>query len=93
MTDLDHQVYIIEEGRIGRNELECIVSGAIHKAFRDVGLDPSAAFELRRDLTFLREWRETCELVRSRGIISGVTLIFAALATVLLLGVKGWIFQ
>jgi hypothetical protein len=93
MSDREHFFLVEGEGRIGREEFEEIVTGVIHKAFRDVGLDPSTAFELRKDLNFLRDWRETCELVKSRGIISGVTLIFAALATVLLIGVKGWFFQ
>jgi hypothetical protein len=93
MSDQDRFFLVEGESRIGREEFEVIITGAINKAFRDVGLDPSTAFELRKDLNFLRDWRETCELVKSRGIISGITLIFAALATVLLIGVKGWFFQ
>lgn len=76
-----------------RHELETIITQAIENAFRDVGFDRGEVFELRRDLTFLREWRLTCELVRSRGIIAAVTLVMGALATVILLGFKGWIFQ
>jgi len=80
-----------------KEQLEHIIENAIKRAFRDVGIDHGGdddrLFELRRDLIFLREWRMTCDLMKKRGIISGVTLLMAAFATVLLLGVKGWFFQ
>lgn len=74
-----------------KREIEEVIASAIERAFRDIGLDSGEVFELRRDLTFLREWRKSCELVRNRSIITFIGVTGMAFLAMLVAGVKGWI--
>lgn len=75
-------------------QIEAIVERGIVKAFRDLGLhagdDANAVFEVRRDLTFLREWRLTCEQVRSRGTLAVMSMILTAMTALLVLGARNF---
>lgn len=72
-----------------------IVERAVFKAFRDLGLQvhEDDLFESRKDLTFLREWRHTCEEVRSKGVVAMAGLTLTGVIALLLLGFKDWIFH
>ena len=72
-----------------KRQLEEIIQSSIEGAFRDMGFDRGEVFEFRRDLTFLREWRQTCELVRNRSIITFIGVTGVALLAMLVAGVKG----
>ena len=71
-------------------ELELVIASALGRAFRDMGLDQDQIYELRKDLTFLREWRETCELIRTRSLIVFITLVIGSAIGALWLGFKGY---
>ena len=72
-------------------ELELVIAHALGRAFRDIGLDQDQIYELRKDLTFLREWRETCELIRTRSLIVFITLVIGSAIGALWLGFKGYL--
>lgn len=76
-------------------QIESVVERGIVKAFRDLGIsagedDASAVFEFRRDLAFLREWRQTCEQVRSKGTLAVVSMVVAAMSALLVMGARGF---
>lgn len=76
------------------DQIEAVVERGIIKAFRDLGLyageDMGEVFEVRRDMTFLREWRMTCEQVRSKGTLAVVSMVITAMTALLVLGAKGF---
>lgn len=72
-------------------EIESLVERAIVKAFRDLGFETHETFEVRKDLMFLREWRQTCEEVRSKGTFTIVSLLVTGLIGLLVLGFRGWL--
>lgn len=74
-------------------QLELAIERAIIKAFHDIGFDSSDVFETRRDLIFLREWRQQCDAVRSKGTLALVTLFITGAAALLVLGFRGWLFN
>lgn len=80
-----------------RAEIEDIIEKsterALVKAFRDVGIGIDGdenLFEIRRDFIFLRDWRMTCEQVRSKGVLSIVGIAITGLIGLLVLGIKGY---
>lgn len=74
--------------------MQRVAERAVFNTLRDLGLhagdDMGAVFEVRRDFQFLREWRQTCESVRSRGTFYILTLILAALSALLVMGAKSF---
>lgn len=78
---------------VTKEDIEEIASEAIKRAFRDMGITESDPFEMRKDFAHLREWRITCEQVRSRGTITLAMLVLTGLIGLLVLGFKGWIFH
>lgn len=98
----DSDVEVITEKTsvyLTRQEIEDIVTTAVARAFRDVGLSAGdgTTFEeakaVRADLQFLRDWRELCELMRHKGIATGILMTMTALGVVLVLGLRSWFFQ
>ena len=74
------------------DQIESVVERAIVKAFRDLGIyaggDAGEIFEVRRDMSFLREWRQTCEQVRSKGTLAVLSMMLTAIAALLVLGTR-----
>lgn len=73
-----------------RADIEAMVREGVRAAFRDVGFNEQEAFEHRRDMEFLRDWRKLCELSRSRGILMILTMIITGLVGMLVLGFRGY---
>lgn len=72
-------------------QVEQAVERAIMKAFRDIGFREGDTFEVRKDLMFLREWRQTCEQVRTKGTFTVIGLVVTGLVALLVIGFKGWL--
>jgi hypothetical protein len=74
------------------DQIEHVVERAIVKAFRDLGIyagdNAGEVFEVRADMMFLREWRQTCEQVRSKGMLTIIGMIVTAFGAMLFLGAK-----
>ena len=78
---------------ITREEIENIAVNAVKRAFRDMGINDGDPFEMRKDLAHLREWRQSCEQIRGRGLVTIVGMAITGAAALLLLGFKGWFFH
>lgn len=76
-----------------KDELEVLIAAGVERAFRDVGLNQQEVFELRKDLTFLREWRTTCDGMRTKGIFAVITLLVSGFAALVFMGYKSWVGQ
>lgn len=76
-----------------RDELEHLITAGVEAAFKDVGLNQSEVFELRKDMTFLREWRVSCEDLRQKGMWYTASLMVLGIAALIGLGLKQWLVQ
>lgn len=72
-------------------DLKRLIREGIEESFRDVGLDQSEVFELRKDMTFLREQRIACESVKRKGLLGIVTVVMTGLIAILVLGLREWL--
>jgi hypothetical protein len=68
-----------------------MIREGIDLAFRDVGLNQEEVFELRKDLTFLREQRILCDEIKRKGVWYVFSLILLAAGALILIGFRGWI--
>ena len=75
---------------VTRDEMEEIAARAVKRAFRDMGIEETAPFEMRQDFAFLREWREMCEGMRTRSFLTMLSLVITGLIGLLVLGLKGY---
>lgn len=74
-----------------KDELESLIKCGVDRAFKDVGLNQSEVFELRKDMTFLREWRISCEDLRHKGLWYSISLIVLGLTALIAMGFKQWL--
>ena len=74
-----------------KDKLEQLIKDGIRDSFRDVGLNDEEVFELRKDLTFLREQRLTCDKLRVSGLWYLLSVAGAGITGLLVLGFKGWV--
>jgi len=74
-----------------RVELETLIAAGVQRAFRDVGLNQEEVYELRKDLTFLREWRTTCDTLRVKGAWTIFWLTLTGITGLVILGVRTWL--
>lgn len=73
--------------------VEAIATRAVKQAFRDIGIDDGNAFEMRKDMAHLREWRLTCEGVKARGVLAVMSLMITGVVALIILGFRQWIFH
>lgn len=74
-----------------RDQVEDIVTEAVKRAFRDMGIAENDSFEMRKDFAHLREWRLTCEQVRAKGTITMAMMVLTGAIGLLILGFRGWL--
>lgn len=62
---------------------------ATRRILRDMGIPEgkAEAMEMRRDFTFLREWRHLCDLSRRRGVVVMVTMTISTVLALLVGGI------
>jgi len=73
---------------VTEKELEQLVERVTRRVLHDIGVDATDTFELRRDFTFVREWRQGSEMVRGKITLTIVTTLVAGAIASLWLGVR-----
>lgn len=81
----------METEHVTKAELRELIRSAINESFLNVGLNHEEVFELRKDLTFLREQRIMCESLRTRGIWYMGAIVLSGIVGLILIGFKGWV--
>lgn len=62
------------------------MESAVDSALQKLGVDTSNPDKMRADLLHLRDWRETAQLVRRKGIVVIVTTVLTFLISAAVLG-------
>ena len=75
-----------------RAQLQDLIAKGVDQSFRDIGLNQAEVYELRKDLTFLREQRLLCEQLRSRGLIYIMITLITAIVALITIGIRGWLY-
>jgi hypothetical protein len=70
---------------------EVVAAKVVSTLFRDLGIQHEDPFEMQRDFAFLREWRLSCEMVHSRGLIAAITIGMSGIVALLLMGLKQYL--
>jgi hypothetical protein len=70
---------------------EAAAEKAVEMLFAKLGIQSSDPFAMQRDMAFLREWRQTCELIRGKGMVAMLTVSITGLIGLLVLGFKQWL--
>lgn len=72
--------------------LDQVINATVTSTLKGLGVDTEHPEEMRKDLLALRDWRETRNLIRAKGIVTVtaiiVTFLFTALVTGIVVAVK-----
>lgn len=69
-------------------DVKAIVSETVRETLLSLGVDTSDPLAVQRDFAALREWRQSIEAVRAKGIVALVGIVFAGGAALLWAGFK-----
>ena len=72
---------------------ELAADKAVASLFRNLGIRSDDPFAMQKDFAFLREWRESCEMIRGRGIVAMITIGLTTLGAIFVLGLKQWLIK
>ena len=84
MTDIDPAL---------ERAIEKAVEAGVSRALFDIGVnhtDSQQILEHRKDMTFLREQRITCEQIKRRGLWYSLSLLILGTTGLLVIGLKGF---
>jgi len=67
-----------------------VVAEAVRQTLIQLGIDSQNPIEMQKDFQHLRQWRKAGEDLRSKSILSILTLLLAGVVSLALLGVREW---
>lgn len=70
------------------DDLRRIVSESVKETLTRIGVDADDPLEMQKDFQHLREWRETTQSVKAKGLLAVVTLLVSGTAAALWMGFK-----
>ena len=70
------------------SELENLVERTVLHTFERFGIDPDDPIEVQKDFSFIRDWRKSVKAVRSKALITAVSILVAGAVAALWLGFK-----
>lgn len=77
---------------MGKEEVESIAETVAHKTvhamFQNLGIRHEDIYETQRDFAFLREWRQTCEMVRGKGLLTVLSITVTGIIGLIILGLR-----
>lgn len=82
MNKLDNNVVI------GKDHLREIVREEFDMSLTRMGFDIAAPVESQKDLQFVREWRQSTESVKRKGIATLATICITGICGIIWMGVK-----
>jgi hypothetical protein len=70
-------------------ELRDMITATVHATLTSIGIDAADPLVMQKDFAWLREWRESAEEVKRKGLLALVTIVLTALAGAAWMAVKG----
>lgn len=69
-------------------EIKRIVRETVEETLTSLGVDHDDPLEMQKDFQHLRDWRESVEAVRSKGIMTAFGILIAGVCGALWIGIK-----
>jgi hypothetical protein len=66
-----------------------MITETVQATLTSIGIDAADPLVMQKDFAWLREWRESSEEVKRKGLLALVTLAVTGLAGAVWVGVKG----
>lgn len=73
-----------------RSELNDVVASAVKQTLLQLGVDTSDPIAMQRDFQHLRQWRESGEDLKRKGMLVVLGIFLSGLGTLILLGFSEW---
>jgi len=80
-----------EKVAMSRAELNSVVAEAVKQTLIQLGVDTSDPLAMQRDFQHLRQWRESGEELKRKGIIVLLGVFLSGMITLILLGFRDWL--
>jgi hypothetical protein len=71
-----------------KEEVKIIVAESVRQTLMQLGIASNDPIEMQKDMQHLREWRQTMDSVKSKGVITITAMFFTGIAAALWLGFK-----
>lgn len=72
-------------------EIEQVVAKAVKATLLSFGVDTSKPIEMQRDFQALRDWRTASESIRSKSVMTLISIIVAGTLAALWVGIRNGI--
>jgi hypothetical protein len=73
-----------------RAEVNAVVAEAVKQTLIQIGVDTSDPSAMQRDFQHLRQWRESGDSLRDKGMLAILGIFLSGLAALLVMGVREW---
>jgi hypothetical protein len=73
-----------------RAEVNAVVAEAVKQTLIQLGVDTSDPIAMQRDFQHLRQWRESGDSLRDKGMLAILGIFLSGLAALLVMGVREW---
>ncbi len=70
-------------------QLREMITATVQATLTSIGIDAADPLVMQKDFAWLREWRESAEEVKRKGLVALVTLAVTGIAGAVWVGVKG----
>lgn len=77
-----------ENDYLTRQDAEGLVRRTVKETLLIMGIDASDPIEMQRDFQALRDWRCAMAAVRSKGLLTIISILIAGIIGLIVLGIK-----
>lgn len=72
------------------DDLKKLIAEAVRETLLQMGADPSNPIEMQRDFQHLRQWRRAGEDLRSKGMLTLLSIFITGSVALLLVGLRDY---
>ena len=73
---------------VQKEELRVLVAESVKQTLIQMGIASSDPIEMQKDMLHLREWRKSMETVKSKSVLTLITIALTGSAAALWVGIK-----
>jgi hypothetical protein len=71
-----------------KEEVKTIVAESVRQTLMQLGIASNDPIEMQKDMQHLREWRQTMDSVKSKGLLTVLTMFLTGIAAAFWLGFR-----